>query len=119
MPSPWNISRPSSPVGKTYPTVYIPGESTMPPGISHELSWELTYDRHLQSQAVAAEPVGLLKADDQLHHAPSVKYQETEASKKALSMGTAPRRPQKRHFDPNASPLADHLINTYNGLSSI
>jgi hypothetical protein len=100
----WNSSRPSSPAAANYPTVYVPGESRMPPGLSHDLCYELFYDRHLDPEAVGRTYPGLLKADDQLHHLP----------KSSKLNHSAHRFSQRRHF-----PQKDHIIHDLSGLSSI
>lgn len=100
----WNSSRPSSPAASNYPTVYVPGESQMPPGFSHDLCYELFYDRHLNPKQVAQAFPGLLKADDQLHHLPN-------SSKSHIS---GHRWPQRRHF-----PQKDHIVPGLSGLFSI
>ena len=101
---PWNSSRPSSPAATHYPTVYIPGESQMPPGISHDLCYELVYDRHLSPPQVNRTLPGLLKADDQLHH----------LTKNERVDYTGHRLPQRRHF-----PQKDHIVHSWSGLSCI
>lgn len=100
----WNSSRPSSPAAANYPTVYVPGESQMPPGFSHDLCYELFYDRHLNQSEVSQTLPGLLKADDQVHHSP----------KNVKPTAAGSRVPQKRHF-----PQKDHIIHELTGLSCI
>ena len=100
----WNSSRPQSPTAANYPTVYIPGEAEMPPGFSHDLCYELVYDRHLSPPVVDRTIPGLLKADDQLHHLP----------KNIKPDFTGHRLPQRRHF-----PQKDHITQEWTGLSCI
>ncbi|KAI8814607.1 hypothetical protein BJ742DRAFT_786090 [Cladochytrium replicatum] len=60
--------------GDTYPTVYIPGTPNLPPGISHELAWELAYVRkdlnpmRMQYSTNEDMPPGILKVEDQARH---------------------------------------------------
>ncbi len=126
---PWSNQRPASPAAATSPTVYVPGEAFMPPGISHELSFEMAYDRQLDVSDAEQMSVGLLKADDQmLHSHASVK--ESDIDSRPTTAGASevsednikvflkkPTHSEKRHFSPDAPMIKDHLFNTINGIS--
>lgn len=100
----WNSSRPSSPAAANYPTVYIPGESQLI-GFSHDLCYELFYDRHLNPRQISQTLPGLLKADDQVHHFP-------KHTRLCMPVNQFPK--QRRHF-----PQKDHIIHDLTGLSCI
>ena len=137
---PWHYSsRSKSPFVETHTSVYIPGEPSLPPGVSHDMAYEIAYDKihfsshvhHVGTQTLDSDSdslypstIGLLKAQDQLFHAPvkvddSSDLQDSQKEEEVMTYPARPRVGGKRHFSPDSSPLRDHLGNSWTGLSPI
>ena len=111
------------PFGSSCTSVYVPGEPLLPPGISHEIAFELAYQKHLNVQQIESTSTGLLKCDDQFHHSPTSphlisSYTQTGSPEMNPSLILSRRR-GKRHFDPKESYVMDHLQNTLTGISPL
>lgn len=136
----WNTVRTHSPAAATHPTVHIPGEPSLPPGISTELAWEVAYEHLLPDplKSIEETPIGLLKAQDQIHHAPvkpvfpftadkaaSTSIDDAMEDMQPLTPPPSPPRLRltspvrgKRHFPPDTPYIQDHLHNFWTGMSS-